>query len=169
MVWILQVLVSIIFFVNKVLVLKGKKSGWLVGAIAATLAVAYFILIELYVYTGLEFGLIILMGYGFVKNDEQRNPQVELSIQGFTVILMLGLTYFAFAGQLTIVELFSSLGLLVGTYLMTHGRLSTGWAICAVAHALAAYLGIHKDQHIFAGFQSASVIVSTWGAMKKQP
>ncbi|MEW6617605.1 MAG: hypothetical protein AB1333_04295 [Patescibacteria group bacterium] len=69
---ILQILVSVIFFTNKVLLVIGKRSGWLAGAIAATLACAYFFLIELYIYTVLEIGLLMLMGYGYLSHDTKK-------------------------------------------------------------------------------------------------
>lgn len=163
---ILQIAVALIFFVNKVLVLVGQKSGWLVGAFAAFLAVLYFYGIGLYIYTALELGLIVLMTYGYFKK-EKKNQAVETTIRFLTVVVMTAIAFFAFSGRLTIVELFSTSGLLWGTYLMTHDRLNLGWAVCAVAHVFAGYLGYNKGQTIFADFQVASAIVSVVGATKK--
>lgn len=165
MIWTLQILVSVIFFTNKVFVLAEKKAGWLLGAIAASLAVFYFFFIQLYVYTALEFGLIALMGYGFLKGEEKK-PQAETLIRVITIVVMLALGYFAWSGIITAVELVSSLALLVGTFLLTHNKARAGWVLYAVAHGLAAYLGYHKDQWVFADFQIASMIISVVGAMK---
>lgn len=162
MVLFLQVSVSLIFFVNKVLVLIGKKSGWLLGVLAAFLAIFYFYCIGLYVYTALEFGLIVLMGYGFFKSEE-RKPYVETAIRGVTAIVMFALTWFAFSGFITIIELFSSLGLLAGTYFLTHEKVRVGWLLYSMAHVLAAILGYYKEQQFFADFQIASAIVSLIG------
>jgi hypothetical protein len=162
---LLQILVSLIFFANKVFVLAGKKTGWLLGAVAATIAVFYFFLIELYVYTALEFGLIILMGYGFFKK-EKKSPRTEKAIQATTVTAMLLLALFACSGLMTLVELLSSLGLLAGTYALTHSKQRTGWLLYVVAHCLAALLGYNKGQLFFADFQIASAIVSLVGAIQ---
>lgn len=167
MILFLQIAVSLIFFVNKVFILVEKKSGWLIGAIAASLAVFYFYLIGLYVYTGLEVGLIILMGYGFFKK-ERKNPKVEMFIQSVTVLIMFLLTLLAFQGFMTALELVSSLCLVVGTYFLTHNKARAGWIIYAVAHTMAAVLGYSKGQQFFADFQVASVIISIVGVTTKK-
>jgi hypothetical protein len=169
MVGTLQVLVSLIFFANKVCVLvERKRVGWFLGAIAAALAIFYFYLIGLYVFTALEFGLIVLMGYGVVKKAE-KNPAVETRIRLVTIGVMLVLAYFAWTGLITIVELGSSLGLLLGTFFLTHSKPTTGWLLYVVGHSLAAYLGYYKEQQLFADFQVASAIVSIVGVMGTLP
>lgn len=165
MVMFLQIAVSVIFFTNKVLVLADKKVAWLTGAIAAAIALFYFYLIELYVYTVLEIGLITLMGYAFFKK-ERANPAVEMWIRVVTIVVMCALAIFAFSGLMTVVELVSSAGLLMGTYMLTHGKKMTGWILYIVGHSCAAYLGYHKGQQFFADLQVASVIVSMVGVWK---
>ena len=165
MIWVLQILVSLIFFANKVFVLAEKKVGWLLGAIAATLGVFYFYFLGLYVYTALEVGLIILMGYGFLKKDH-KNPTVETMIRLVTIAVMCLLAFFAFSGLITIVELGSSLGLLLGTFFLTHRKVKTGWILYTLGHLLGAYLGYNKGQQFFADFQVASAIISIVGVMK---
>jgi hypothetical protein len=167
MIMFLQIVVSLAFFVNKVLVLVGRKrEGWFVGALAAFVGVFYFYMIGLYIYTALEVGLVILMGYGSLMKTE-KNPKVEFAIRSVTVIIMLVLTLWAFSGLLTGVELLSSLGLIVGTYFLTHDKPVAGWVTYAVAHSLAAYLGYGRGQQFFADFQVASAIISIVGATKK--
>lgn len=168
MIPILQILVSVIFFTNKVLVLAEKKVGWLLGAIAAIIAVFYFYLIGFYVYTVLEFGLIVLMGYGFLKRGK-KNPKVETLIRLLIIVVMVALAFFAFSGLITIIELISSLGLLIGTYMLTHHKNRIGWLLYALGHSLAAILGYSKEQRFFADFQIASAIVSFVGALKITP
>lgn len=161
----LQVAVSVIFFINKTLVLVGKKSGWMVGVVAAILATFYFFRIELYIYTVLELGLIILMGYGFLWVG-QKKPLTEMVINWTTAIVMLAMTVFVFSGLMTAIEFGSSIALLLGTYFLTHDQISWGWSLYALAHGMAAYLGYHKDQQIFADFQVASCIVSLVGLLR---
>ncbi len=159
---VLQVAVALIFFVNKTLVLVGKKVGWLFGAIAAMLGVFYFFRIGLYVFTVLEMGLIILMGYGFLKKEG--NAAVERFLFVVIGIVMLALTYFVFVGLMTFVEFCASITLLIGTYYLTHSHIRLGWGLYAVAHALAAIVGYDKDQTFFADFQIASALISVVGA-----
>ncbi len=165
-IWILQVLVSVIFFANKLLVLVGRKSGWALGAVAATLGVFYFYLIHLNIYVALEAGLIILMCYGFIGS--KKNPRVDKWIRLMTTTAMLLLAIVAFGGMLTVVELISSSCLLWGTYLLTQGKARQGWFVSVAAHSLAAYLGYERGQQIFLDFQVASAMVSFVGATTKK-
>lgn len=157
-VFLLQVSVSLIFFLNKLLLLVEKKSGWLVGAIAALLALIYFYIIGLYVYTVLEIGLVALMIYGFVVKTKV--PRIERLINILIIVLMFALMIFSFSGMLTVYELISSATLLLGTYYLSHSRLMLGWCLYIVAHFLATIVGFSKHQLFFANFQIASVIVS---------
>lgn len=156
---VLAVLVSLIFFLNKVLVLVGKKSGWLVGSVAATLAVIYFLFLDLYIFTILEVGLAVLMGYGFLMK-EKKNPNTEKLIQFFIIVVMSLLAYLAFSGIMTIIEFSGAILMLLGTYYLTHNRLALGWFLYGVSHLFAAYVTILKNQQFFADFQIASAIIS---------
>lgn len=173
MVELLQVLVSLLFFGNKVLVLVGKKlekTGWLLGVIAASLGVAYFYLLDMYVYTVLEIGLIVLMSYGFLHKDTGKNENVETAIRVVTGAVMLILACVVFTGTITIIEFVSSILMLAGTYLLTHNRKQLGWILYGIAHLAAVYLGYVKGQQFFADFQLASAIVSAAGAfLTKDP
>lgn len=159
---LLQILVSLIFFANKVLVLVGKRSGWLTGVVAAALAAVYFFLINLHVYVVLEVGLIVTMGYGFLKKGKP-NPRVTVCLRWFLVVIMAAQTLFVFQGAITLVEFVSSVLMLLGTYYLTHDAVRLGWACYVAAHLFAAYLGFCKDQVFFADFQIASAIVALVG------
>lgn len=160
----LQVFVSVVFFANKVLVLAGKKSGWLVGMIAASVAMIYFYLIQLYVFTTLEVGLVILMGYGFFAGKEKKLG-VERLLHLTIAIVMLILTWFVFSGMLTALEFLSSVGMLWGTYLLTHRYPILGWGTYGLAHFIATVIGYQTEQWFFADFQLASAVVSVVGVM----
>ena len=165
---ILQVAVSLIFFANKVLlqaVKKTEKIGWLLGTIAACLAIIYFLLLELYVYTVLEAGLVILMGYGAIKKEES-SEKVKMMIRVFILVIMLTLTFFVFKGMLTLVEFSSSVGLIFGTYFLTHSKISLGWTLYALSHLGSAYIGQVKTQFFYRDFQIASSMIAIGGALK---
>ncbi len=165
MVQFLQISVSVILFTNKIFVLIGRKTGWLIGAIGCTLAIAYLYLIGLYVFTALEIGLVVLMLYGFFAG-EKKNIQTENLIRIVIILAMLAMTYFTFAGMMTIYELISSAGLLFGTYYLTHNKIALGWILYCIGHSVAAYLGYTKHQNFFAFFQIASALVSIAGVVK---
>ena len=171
---ILAIVVAIIFFVNKVLVLLEQKSGWLVGMVGAILATAYLYLIGLYIFSVLEMGLIVLMGYGFFAKDH-KNKLIEQCIRGVTVAATLISAYFVFAGMTTVYEIIGSIGMLVGTYLLTHENKKLGWFLYAIAHGITAYLcygksvSLHNDSHttaaiiFFADLQIASALIACVG------
>lgn len=167
MIWTLQIAVSILFFLHKVFIFAGRKTGWLLGITAATLATFYFYAIGLYVYTALEIGLIILFAYGFFK-QENKAPAVESLIRFVTMVVMSALAIFAFNGLITIIEFISSIGLVIGTYLLTHQKVHSGWALYCLAHTLAAVLGYSKGQYIFAFFQAGSAVISAIGSMRRK-
>jgi len=165
MIQFLQISVSLIFFANKVFVLMGKKTGWLLGVIAAILAIFYLYMLELYVFTALEFGLIALMGYGFLVGTK-KNLRIERLIHMIIFLVMAVFTYFAFNGMMTIYEFLGSAGLLLGTYFLTHDKRQLGWLLYCVAHLITAYLGYLKGQNFFADFQIASAIISIAGILQ---
>ncbi|HCY17856.1 MAG: hypothetical protein UR70_C0009G0001 [Candidatus Nomurabacteria bacterium GW2011_GWB1_35_20] len=159
----LRISVSLIFFSNKILVLIGKNStGWLMGSIAGILAIFYFFLLELYVYMVMEFGIFVLMFYGFLIGKE-KNTKTELIINWFLIGILGAFAYFVFSGILTIVEFFSSIAFLLGTYYLIHTKPRLGWILYVLAHAGSTYLGFEKKENFFATFQLASVIVAIIG------
>jgi hypothetical protein len=130
----LAISVSIIFFANKVLILIGKNSAWLLGAIAGLLAIFYFFLLELQIYVVMEFGVFVLMFYGFIAKKE-KNQKIELIINLFLVSMLGIFSYFVFTGILTIVEFISSVTFLLGTYYLTHSKPRLGWILFILAHS----------------------------------
>ena len=165
MIQFLQISISLIFFANKTFVLIDKKTGWLIGAIGAIMGTLYFFLLHLYCFTVLDAGLVILMGYGFIVKS-QKNQKVENFIHIVIALAMITLGYFAFSGLMTIVEFFSSILLLLGTYFLTHKKISLGWILYAISHILAAIVGYKVGQMFFADFQIASAIVLIAGLIK---
>ena len=161
MIHFLQIFVSVVFFSNKVLVLIGKKTGWLLGAIAAIAGSYYFFLLGLYIYTVLEIGLIVLMGYGYLIRNKSK--KIENFLYFTITAVMVLLIYFSFSERLTIYEFVSSAGLLFGTYFLTHEKKEFGWILYCISHLFAMYIGYIKNQIFFADFQLASAIVSVIG------
>lgn len=158
---------AITFFVHKFLIFVRKKEGWLLGSIAACFGWWYFENIDMHVYTALQFGLVALMMYGFFKGEE-RKPRTEVTIRAVTAGVMVVMAYYSWAGGITAVELISTLCLLIGTYLLTHGRQRQGWLLYTIAHVFATWLTAGKHQIVFAIFQGFSAIISTLGALRKE-
>ncbi len=162
---ILEISISLLFFAGKLGVLIDKKFGWFVGALGASVGFFYFFLLNLYVFTVLEVGLVVLMGYGAFP-EKWKGYKTERMIYLVIVVVMVFFTWFAFSGKLTVFETIASIGLVVGTYLLTHHRQQFGWVAYCIAHIAASYVGYQKDQEFFADFQVASAIVSLFGFWK---
>lgn len=163
---ILEVAVSVVFFANKLGVLIEKRLGWLIGVIAAALAILYFFFLNLVVFMVLEVGLVILMGYGYWKKEDV-NVRVEWFIRIAITVVMGFLTYFVFAGFLTIMEFIGSVLMLWGTYFLTHKKVLWGWVIYGVSHVFATIVGYGAEQPFFAHFQIASAMVAGAGVIKE--
>ncbi len=164
---VLQIVVSVLFLLNKVFLAAGEKTGWLWGAIGCLLAVCYFYRLHLLVYMVLDIGMVVLMTYGYLKKGAKR-PLVELTIQIVSAIVMVVMAYSAFMGVLTLIELASAIGILIGTYVLTHGKVRAGWILYAVANTLTVVVAFKKHQHIFADFQIAQVVVALYVLFREQ-
>ncbi len=162
MIMFLQIVVSVILFANKVFLVAGKKFGWLIGIVGCAIALLYFYLIHLYIFTVLEVGLIALMSYAYFTGKE-KNPKTENMIRAISIGVMVFLCFFVFNGLLTVCEFGSSALFLIGTYLLSHNRANAGWILYCFAHALSAYVGYEKHQTFFADIQIASIVVSIAG------
>ena len=161
-IFFLQVTVSIIYLTNKVILIAGKKVAWLVGTLAALLAIVYYQMLGLHIYTVLNVGMVILMVYGYFKKGA-KNPRIEMAIRLCTVAVMCVFLFFTFAGTVTVVELVSSLTILFGTFALTHGMEAFGWALYVVGHSTGTYIGYFKKQIIFADLQIASAVIAAVG------
>lgn len=167
---ILESIVSIIFFSNKIGLLVERKNplGWWLGVIGAVSAIFYFFLINLPIYTVAEVGLLVLMIYG---TKEKRSRKTEIGIEIATGFIAVALVFLTFQGEITMFEFLSSIGMLVALYLLhpSNGgwKMKWGWVILAVTHVLAAQIGYMKEQPMFPHYQIASAIVGIFGAIKK--
>ncbi len=166
---LLEIVTSLAMFANKVQVERGKKNGWAIGVIACSFGILYFSLLGLYVYTVLNLSLVFLMGYGHMTEKKRRKPAqwVEVLVNAVLSVIMPVLGVFAFRGDLTVMELASSFGFVIGTYLLTHKRKRWGWWLYALAHVLGVAIGSETAQWIFAFFQAASAVVAIRGAARE--
>jgi hypothetical protein len=158
--FILQAVMSGTLFVNKLLVFKDKKVGWLIGAFGTILATIYLWLIGIRVMAICEIGLLILMIYGYSVRKTP-SPRVEWTIRLTTIATALVLTYFTFSGLLKIVECLASVFMIFGAYALTHKRKPMGWFFWLLCHIGSAWVTWNMpDQHIFTDSQLASALVA---------
>ncbi len=163
----MEIVVAVVFFVNKFFLLVDRKDGWLWGAVGCLLAIVYFYLIHLFVYMVMDVGLVILMTYGYLKKDAKR-PMVELTIQITSAVVMIIMAYCAFNGMLTVLELVSAMGMLIGTYLLSHEKVRIGWILYAITGVLAVFVCIEKYQQVLVVFQICQVVFALFAIFGEQ-
>lgn len=161
----LAIIMSIILFANKVLLLIGKKEGWLIGAFGTVLAIIYLLLIRFPIMATAEVGIFALMLYGFFPK-ESFSKKVEYSLRALTFFIIIFLSWFTFSGVLTMIEFLASVSVLVGVYLFTHNKEFLGWFLYFIGHVLTAYMAHERHQDFFEHFQIASAVVSLIGMIK---
>src|SRR3989338_8998263 len=100
----LEISTAIIFLGHKILLVLGKKSGWVMGIIGAIISLYYFYAIGLYLYMILQMGGIVQMAYGLLT---QKNPKIDGWINVSMIGMMILFLFFVTIGQMTIVEFVS--------------------------------------------------------------
>jgi hypothetical protein len=162
---LLQISIVLVFFTNKLLILIGKKFGWLLGIFAASLAIFYFHFSNLIPYMILNIGIVVLMIYGFLNPKE--NFVIKVLVRLILVGVPAALLFFVFNGLLLVPQLLACLGIFFGTYFLIFPQTWIGWLILGIANFLAAYLGYIKGHIFFADFQLATAILAFIGVVTK--
>ena len=157
----LEALVSILYFFNKVLLVFNQRTGWIIGALASGTAIIYFIGIELYIFCALEVACFCIMIYGTLgrRNAKHISKYIYGVCAAVTFYLLLRIP------DTGIIEFITSLLFMVAFVNLADNRRRTGWIFLAIAHGIMAYITIEKAQYIFASLQAASVIVSMIGSL----
>ncbi len=161
----MEIIVAVVFLINKVLLFMRKPSGWFAGAIAGALSVSYFFGIGLYIYSILELGTFFQMGAQFLFPSRK---SVERTVDCLVIVIMTAIAFMAFAGALTIAELSASVGFLIGTKLLSKAKTErTGWLIYAFVHLLTGFVFFEKEQFFFFGTQVISVAIAVLAVVRK--
>lgn len=162
---IFQILSSVFGFVNKVLLLSEKRSGWAIGFLAGIFFIIYFFLIGFTIYAIIQIGFTLLMLYGYFSHNEvSRVGRVAATTVLSLVAIVIAII--TFNGQLTFLEALSALVASWGTYFIASHQHQIGWAMYLFAHLILVYLTFLKQQYLFSFFQLASAVVAIF-AIKK--
>lgn len=156
---ILSIVVAVLFFINKLLYLIGKKTSWGIGIIAASLAIIYLIHIDMLIVATVEIGLIVYMIYGHFAHDKEAVTPKHYKEFLFIALTLIGA--WSFRGWDTIWEWAGSLLMVLGVALLAKKNHYWGWIWLSVSHFIFAYIIYQKGvtQRFFADFQVASGIV----------
>lgn len=159
----LEIIVSILYFTNKVLLFLEKKSGWLIGILASALSSVYFLGLKFYIIFLLEIACFLIMVFGWFgkKNSKLFSYFVYSAI---TVVMLFLLFNIEESGPM---EFFTSICFMAAFLLLAENRWHLGWSSLSVAHFLMLFISLGKDQNLFATMQAMSVIVCLLAIIKK--
>ncbi len=161
-----ELLVSLLSFVHKIFLLKKERHiAWILGIVASVLSIIYFYSIGLFIFSGLEVGLTVLMAYGLLKT---KTKKIDNFINIGTGIFCFMLAYLSFTGILTITEFAASIGSLLGIYFLAHNKNRTGWFIWNITHIVIIYVTLSKQQYIFSLYQTFCLIVAIVGLVRSK-
>ncbi len=160
----LEIVVALLYFANKIFLSQEKKTGWILGAMASATAIFYFISIEVYLLLILESGFFILMLFG-LKNHKS-SPQKNIYIYGIMIITMLGMLFVV--DEVQPIEFLVSVGFIVAIHSLAVHRWKLGWVIMGMSHIIMAYFTYEKQQYFFALMQGVSVFIAIYALMKKR-
>jgi hypothetical protein len=103
------------------------------------------------------------MGVRFLTDKKVRGVDV------FIVAIMAMIAILAFAGTLTVIEFFASIGFLIGTKFLSKAKTERiGWLIYAFVHILTGYVFFEKEQFFFFGTQILSVAIATIAVVRRK-
>lgn len=156
---------GILSIYNKITLFLGRKSGWMSGMAIGLLSGFYFWAIGLKILAIAEFGFFIVMFYGYVRHvrpSKERLLQINIVMSVLTLLL----SYFLFAGYLTLIETVSSLSFIWGGYLISTPQKSLGWLFFIMAHGATGAAAFYSGQVIFAGLQMVSGLVSVYACLQ---
>jgi hypothetical protein len=156
---IVEIVIAIAFFFQKVELALAKKGGWLVGGLGGLLGIYYFFEVELYIYMIGNLGGILLSIYAYRYKDKGFLDWRDIAIRIVVGVVALIVGYFTFQGAVTVDEFVSIACFYVSPFFLFkyHNRL--GWWAFLIAHMLGLYIGIVSGLEPYTYSQAASVLV----------
>lgn len=164
----LEIIASLVLFLNKVEMRKGNPHGWILGMDGALLFGLVCYQKALWINLGYLAGFLILLGYGYflaVTEWGRRNGfwQFFIKIAIISTILVSCLFLFFATYHLknfTWWQLISAVGGLWGTFFLALENIKfkiLGWKAYIVSHLATMYIGWQKDLWFILAFQLVSI------------
>ncbi len=154
--------VSLFSILNKIYLVKGKRSGWLWGALVGLSSTVYFFLIDLKILSIAEIGFLIVMLYGYIVHDKE-SKNLSLYANIILSLISIVLTVLLFKNYLTAIEAISSLAFIWGGYYLANRKKVLGWTFFILAHLATAFSSLDKGQLIFSILQIVSALICVYG------
>jgi hypothetical protein len=158
----LQAVVALLYFANKVLLSLNKKAGWQIGLLASVFAIAYFISIKVYLLVGLEFGFFSILVFGLLNHEQELKYEKALYSVMFVLLVFL---YFVLKNS-TFLEFLISVDFILAIYFLAKKNKILGWIVMLIGHLLMAYFTYYKQQYFFAIMQILSIGVAVYAILK---
>lgn len=159
---LLQSAVAVLYFLNKVLLSLGKKSGWQIGLLASILAIFYFYSLGSILLVGLEISFLSILLFGlFTHQKELKQQEILYGIMIFVMILL----FFIFK-ESSWLEFTISLLFILAIFGLAHRWLVSGWILMLCGHLLMGYFTFNKGETIFAGMQFLSGFVALFAIFR---
>lgn len=153
---------ALLYFLNKVFLSLGKKTGWQIGIMAALVSIYYFFSIRIYLFIGLELSFLAILVYGLIFHEKPiKNQGYLYGIMLITMVLL-----FFILKDSSFLEFIISALFIVAIYFLAVKNWNLAWISFIVGHVLMAYFTYTKQQYIFASLQSASVFVGLFALYK---
>lgn len=159
---LLEILVSILYFVNKLLLLLDRKSGWTTGLFASGLAMIFFLQLSLYLFFALELACFLIMILGI--QGEKLSARTLTFIYGIVAFVMLLLLWNVNASGWF--EFITSILFMIAFLYLANRKARQGWIFLGISHLLMLWITFDKSAYFFAALQGASAIVCIIGVIK---
>lgn len=160
----LEIAVASLYFLNKIYLSLDKRTGWLLGILASSLAIIYFITLKFYIIIALEVGMLGLMVYGLVNYQKKRS--VDVYVYPFMILIM-GVLLYAVptTGWL---EFIISLLFMGALFFLARKKWHLGWILLGIGHALMCFFTYQNGEYFFSSLQGASVFVAIYALFQKR-
>ena len=159
----LEIIVAILYFLNKIFLYFEKKTGWVIGILASSLAIFYYLNLKLYIFMSLEVGSLLIMILGFIgANISKVFNYIVYSL--LTLIMLFLLVNIEESG---ILEFTTSMLFIISYLALAQNKWQWGWLILGIAHLLMLFILKEKAQFFFSTLQGLSVVVCLLAILKK--
>ncbi len=158
----LEIIVSLLYFSNKIFLLFEKKAGWILGIMASSLAAVYFYYLSFYIFLSLEFACLTVMIFGLFGS--KRSAVFSYFVYGIVSLVMLYLMFNIEESGL--LEFSTSILFILAFLFLARDNWNIGWGFLAIAHSLMLIVLQGGGQHFFATMQGLSVVVCVIALLK---
>ena len=155
---LLEIIVSCLYFSNKLLLLFEKKSGWVLGLAASALAMVYFFNLSLYLFFSLELACFVIMLMGLFAEK----LSIKLAVIIYSIVALVMVYLLINIRESGWLEFITSILFMCAFLLLAKRKLYNGWLCLGISHGLMLLVTFEKGAYFFALMQGLSLLVCGW-------